>query len=89
MIHHIGKQEGPLRRAPRCIVAQGSEMHVKVEIGWLVMQINPQLSLCKAKALFYGLLEEIDSKLMIMLKMDNYLATASLNDRVAGPNCGC
>lgn len=51
------------------------------------MQVNPQLGLCKAKALLYGLLEEMDNKLTIILKMDSYLATASLNDQVVGPNC--
>lgn len=47
---------GSLHGAARGIVAQGSEMHMQVVVGGLVVQVDPQLGARHTKTLPYGLL---------------------------------
>lgn len=57
VVYDIGQEMGSLHGAARRVVAQGSEMHVQVVVGGLVVQVDPQLGAGHAKALHYGLLQ--------------------------------
>lgn len=57
VVNDISQEMGSLHGAAWCIIAQGSEMHVQVVVGGLVVQVDPQLGAGHTKALPYGLLQ--------------------------------
>lgn len=56
VVDDISQEMGSLHGAARGVVAQGSEMHMQVVVGGLVVQVDPQLGARHAKTLPYGLL---------------------------------
>lgn len=53
VLDHIGEEVGTLHGTTRRVVAQGGEMHMEMVVGWVVMEVNPQLGSSDAKALHY------------------------------------
>lgn len=56
VVNHVCQEMGSLNRAAWGIIAQGSEMHVQVVVGGLVMQVDTQLGSRHAEVLHYSLL---------------------------------
>lgn len=71
---------GSLHGAARGIVAQGSEMHVQVVVGGLVVQVDPQLGARHTKTLPYGLLRG-ETESSALTKPGNGWEGASLGGR--------
>lgn len=70
VVNDISQEMGSLHRAAWCIIAQGSEMHVQVLVGGLVVQVDPQLGAGHAKTLHYGLLQRGNKDQLWQNRMD-------------------
>lgn len=57
VVNDVLQQVGSLSRDARSVVAQGSEMHVQVVVGGLVVQVDAELGSGHTEAFCYGFLQ--------------------------------